>query len=221
MSFNTKQTPTCLLALAGVLALADTCPPAVSRVPSPCSLPMGSPASSGWAPPPSSPPGLLHRRSVLPGYVEPEGWASPMSPLTLLPPSPRPVMPEATAVEEVMPEQAALVESIFIEDGMPDEDPLEAKVFGSVNSSQSSSTSVSPSLSSMERAADWESQHRALRKRYLLCPYPAHLGLKIMDVAAIARQGRVLGFSKTTDSRSLYHRGGIHRYERSRQTNLL
>ncbi|TFK58111.1 hypothetical protein BDN72DRAFT_866208 [Pluteus cervinus] len=78
-------------------------------------------------------------------------------------PSPRPVMPEAMAVEEV-----TLVESIFIEDGMPDKDPLEAKVFGSVNSSQSSSTLVS----STERAADWERS-------------------KIMDVAAIAWQGRV------------------------------
>ena len=119
MSFNTEQTPTRLLALAGVLALADTRPPAVSRVPSPCSSPVGSPASSGWAPPPSSPPGLLRRRSTLPGYVEPEGWASPMSPLTPLPPSPRAVMPEATAVEEVTPEQAAPVESIFIQEGMP------------------------------------------------------------------------------------------------------
>ncbi|TFK61914.1 hypothetical protein BDN72DRAFT_863230 [Pluteus cervinus] len=141
MSFNTEQTPTRLLALAGVLALADTRPPAVSHVPSPCSSPVGSPASSGWAPPPSSPPGLLCRCSTLPGYVEPEGWASPMSPLTPLPPSPPAVMPEATAVEEVTPEQAAPVESIFIEDGMPEEDPLEAEVFGSVNSPQSSSTS--------------------------------------------------------------------------------
>ena len=82
---------------------------------------------------------------------------------------------------------------MFLFADIEQEDDLEVRVFGSVESSLSScSMSLETSVGvPLRPISDWALQRRASKRRYRSRPYPARLGSMIMDVEAITRDAGV------------------------------